>query len=179
VGRLDRSKGVTELLEAFDSVRAALPDAQLRLVGEGPEASRLEQRVGQLGARGSVELLGPVPHGEIPRLLAECSLMCLPSRGEPFGMAILEAMAAGRAVIAGDQGGPRHLVHPDGGIRVAPGDVPALAAALRALLGDRSRLEAMGAFNRERVEREFSWSVVIDALERVYADAAASARAQS
>jgi glycosyltransferase involved in cell wall biosynthesis len=179
VGRLDRSKGVCELLEAFASVQSAVPGARLRFVGDGPEAGWLERRVGQLEMRASVELLRPVPHREIPTLLSECSLMCLPSHGEPFGMAILEAMAAGRAVIAGDRGGPRHLVHGGGGVRVAPGDARGLAAALISLLGDRARLEAMGAFNRERVEREFSWTVVIDALERVYADAIASRRAQS
>jgi glycosyltransferase involved in cell wall biosynthesis len=179
VGRLDRSKGVHELLETFASVRSAVPGAHLRIVGEGPEASWLERRSAQLGVRASVELLGRVEHREIPALLAECSLLCLPSHGEPFGMAILEAMAAGRAVIAGDRGGPRHLVQNGGGVRVAPGDARGLAAALISLLGDRPLLEAMGAFNRERVEREFSWTVVIDALERVYAEAMASRRAQS
>lgn len=168
VGRLDRHKGVRELLHAFASVRNAVPDVRLRLAGEGGEAAWVQQRIGELGLEQAVELLGRVPHDEIDMLVADCSLLCLPSYGEPFGMAILEAMAAGRGVVAGDRGGPRHLVHDEGGVLVAPGDEGALADALVSLLEDPDRLRAMGAFNRRRVEREFAWTAVLDAIEHAY-----------
>jgi glycosyltransferase involved in cell wall biosynthesis len=168
VGRLHESKGVRELVDAFASVRTVVPGSRLRIAGEGPEAAWLERRAVELGIASSVEFLGRVPHREITSLVADCSLFCMPSHGEPFGMAILEAMAAGRAVVASDCGGPRHLVHPGGGMRVRPRDRHTLAQALITLLNDRARLEAMGAFNRERVEREFSWSVILDALEHAY-----------
>lgn len=168
VGRLVQSKGVRQLLHAFASIREAIPDAQLRFAGEGPEAAWLQRRIGELGLELDVELLGRVPHGEVKRLVAECSLLCLPSDGEPFGMAILEAMAAGRAVIAGDRGGPRHLVHEEGGALVEPRNERALAAALQSLIADPGRLRAMGAFNRRRVEREFALTAVVAAIERAH-----------
>lgn len=170
IGRLNVHKGVRELLHAFAAVRDAGVNARLRFAGEGSEANWLQRRADELGLEPSVELLGRVPHNEIKRLVADCSLLCLPSDGEPFGMAILEAMAAGRAVIAGDRGGPRHLVDAHGGILVAPGDDRSLAAALRSLLNDPDRLRTMGAFNRQRVEREFSLTAVLDAIEHVYLD---------
>jgi glycosyltransferase involved in cell wall biosynthesis len=168
VGRLDRHKGVRELLHAFATVYEADREIRLRIAGEGGERAWLERRVQQLGLGAVVELLGRVPHEEINRLVAECSLFCLPSDGEPFGMAILEAMAGGRAVVACDRAGPRHLVHREGGVLVEPGDERAMAAALRSLCADPERLREMGRFNRRRVEREFTRTTVLDLIESAY-----------
>jgi glycosyltransferase involved in cell wall biosynthesis len=175
VGRLDRQKGVRTLLHAFAAVHRAAPDVRLRFAGHGGEEAWIRRRIGELSLGASVEMLGRVPHGEIERLVTECSLLCLPSDGEPFGMAILEAMAAGRAIVATDRGGPRHLVQPEGGVLVAPRDEAALSAALQSVLDDPGRLRAMGAFNRIRVEREFSLTAVLDAIERAYSGAITSA----
>jgi glycosyltransferase involved in cell wall biosynthesis len=169
IGRLERRKGIYELFEAFEAVRREIPEACLRVVGAGEELDALRDRAAAIGR--SVEVLGAVPNTEVGDLLAEAWLLCLPSYGEPFGMTVLEAMASGRAVVATDRGGPRHLVDPRGGIRVPPADAPALAGALVEILSDRGRLEAMGRFNRDRVEREFDWSRVLAAVEAAYADA--------
>jgi glycosyltransferase involved in cell wall biosynthesis len=116
---------------------------------------------------GRVELRGPVRHAEVWPLLAESSLVCLPSHGEPYGMVIAEAMSAGRAVVAGEGPGPRLLVDPPVGGLIA--EKPAeIAAALITLLNDHERLTAAGAANRERVERELSLSRFLDTLEAAY-----------
>jgi L-malate glycosyltransferase len=176
IGRLDRHKGVRELLTAFSSVRDQIPDARLRFAGDGAQSAWLQRTITDHALGGAVELLGRVPHEEIGTLVGACSLLCLPSDGEPFGMAILEAMAGGRAVVASNRGGPRHLVDAHGGILVEPGNAPALAVALTRLLSDPERIGAMGISNRARVEREFSWSSVLDRVELAYADAIAGVR---
>src|SRR5204863_5878109 len=85
---------------------------------------------GQLEGRPNVHLLGRVPHGDVARLLAESHVLAQPSVLEPLGQALLEAMAAGRSVVATRIGGPPEFVPPDAGVRVDPLDVPALARAL-------------------------------------------------
>jgi glycosyltransferase involved in cell wall biosynthesis len=165
VGRLERRKGVRELVDAV----AQLPEARLVLAGEGPESAWIDGR--GLGDR--VELLGAVPAAQVPLLLRECALLCAPSHGEPYGMTVLEAMAAGRAVVATDAGGPRFLLGSDGGALVPVGDAAALARELASLLADPDRLVATGRRNRERAERELSLGRMLDRLEDVYLEAAA------
>lgn len=177
VGRLERLKGVRELVPAFARARAAVGDATLLLAGDGPDRPWIEAEARRLGLGRSLILLGPVGHEEVPRLLARASLVCVPSHGEPFGMAVLEAMAAGRAVVATDAGGPRYLVDSRGGRLVAPGDADALAGALADLLGDRAALAETGRANRARVERELSLDRMLDGLESLYADVAQAASA--
>src|SRR5207247_8953859 len=89
---------------------------------EGPLRSRLEGRPG-------VHLAGSVPHDEIPARIAQARVVCQPSLIEPFGQALLEAMACGRPVVATRIGGPPEFVPPEAGVRVDPLDVGALPAA--------------------------------------------------
>jgi glycosyltransferase involved in cell wall biosynthesis len=167
VGRLDRAKGIFELLASFRDVQAALPEARLVIAGDGPEALAVRKQAAEYG--GSVEVLGRVPNGSVPELLARSSLICVPAAGEPFGMALLEAMAAGRPVVAAESAGADALVQIGrGGDVVPPGDVGRLSRSLVGLLADRDLLERMGAFNRRLVEETFDWGVVVDRLEDVY-----------
>jgi glycosyltransferase involved in cell wall biosynthesis len=171
VGKLEQAKGVRDLVEAFPRVRASVPRAELVLAGEGPELSWIERRAKELGLNGSLQVLGPVPHGQVPELLDAASLLCLPSHGEPFGMAALEAMAAGRAVVGTNAGGLAVLVDPiRGGRLVRVGDTHALADALIELLTDRTKLAELGHWNREHVRRELSLERVLDGIEDVYSE---------
>lgn len=177
VGRLERPKGVRELIPAFARARATVGDATLLVAGEGPDRAWIEAEARRLGFGRSLVLLGPVAHADVPRLLTQSSLVCLPSHGEPYGMAVLEAMAAGRAVVATEAGGPRYLLDRRGGRLVPPGDADALARALTDLVGDREALAEMGRFNRARVERELSLDRMLDALESLYSDVTREATA--
>jgi glycosyltransferase involved in cell wall biosynthesis len=161
LGRLDPEKHVLALVHAFAKVRAALPDARLALAGDGPLREAVEGD--------GVRVLGNVPHRDVPALLAQCDLLCLPSVGEPYGMALLEAMAAGRAVVAGPGPGPSFLVDEDGGRIVEP---DALASTLIELLSDPALTARMGAHNRERVERELSLVRFVESVEAVYEEIA-------
>ena len=132
VGSLTERKNVLRLAEAFASLGGGGgpgdpgdPVGSLTFAGDGPLRAALEGRPG-------IRLLGRVAHDEIPGLLAGCDVLCQPSLEEPFGQATLEALAAGRPVVATRVGGPPEFVPPDAGILVDPTDTVALAAALRA-----------------------------------------------
>jgi glycosyltransferase involved in cell wall biosynthesis len=98
--------------------------SKLTFVGDGPLRSKLE-------GRPRIDLAGSVPHEEIPEHIAAAHVVCQPSLVEPFGQAILEAMACGRSVVATRVGGPPEIVPPAAGVLVDPTDGEELAGALR------------------------------------------------
>jgi glycosyltransferase involved in cell wall biosynthesis len=145
--RLNAQKGHGVLLEAI----AEVPDAHFLLAGDGPERGALEARAAELGVAERVHFLGR--REDVPQLLAACDVFALPSLYEGSSLAVLEAMAAGTTIVSSAIGGTEELIE-DGhsGLLVAPGDAPALAAALRRVLGDPELREGMAARARERVE---------------------------
>jgi glycosyltransferase involved in cell wall biosynthesis len=120
LGALTERKNVLRLADAFER----LGEGTLTFVGDGPLRPRLEGRRG-------IELVGSVGHDEVPARIAASHVVCQPSLIEPFGQAVLEAMACGRSVVATRIGGPPEFVPPEAGLLVDPLDVDALAAALR------------------------------------------------
>jgi len=121
VGSLTERKNPVRLADAF----ATLGRGSLTFVGDGPLRSQLE-------GRERVRIIGRVPHERVPSLLAAADVLCAPSLLEPFGQSILEAMAAGRTVVATRVGGPPEFVPPEAGILVDPLDLAAIAGALEA-----------------------------------------------
>jgi glycosyltransferase involved in cell wall biosynthesis len=120
VGSLIDRKNVVRLADAF----ATLDEGRLVFVGDGPLRSELE-------GRRNVEITGRVPHDEVPRYVAEATVLCQPSLIEPFGQALLEGMAAGKSVVATRVGGPPEFVPPEAGVLVDPLDTTALADGMR------------------------------------------------
>jgi len=120
VGGLTERKNVVRLARAFGSLDDG---STLTFVGDGPLRSQLEGRPG-------VHLAGFVPHNQIPERMAATHVVCQPSLVEPFGQAILEAMACGRSVVATRVGGPPEIVPPEAGVLVDPTDEEDLARAL-------------------------------------------------
>jgi glycosyltransferase involved in cell wall biosynthesis len=146
--RLDDQKGHDTLLEAV----AEVPEAMFVLAGEGPRRAELEARASQLGVGERVRFLGR--REDVPRLLAACDVFCLPSLYEGSSLAVLEAMAAGIPVVSSAIGGTEELIEDGaGGLLVPPGDAPALAAALRRVLGDADLRRELAAKARERVDQ--------------------------
>ncbi len=121
VGSLTERKNVVRLADAF----ARLGRGSLTFVGDGPLRARLE-------GRDRVRVVGRVPHADVPGWLAAADVVCGPALIEPFGQAILEAMACARSVVATRVGGPPEFVSEDAGVLVDPLDVDALARALAA-----------------------------------------------
>ena len=121
VGALHERKNVLRLARAFERHG----EGQLAFVGDGPLRPALEGRPG-------IHLAGRVPHEEVPAWMAAADVVCQPSVAEPFGLATLEGLAAGRAVVATSVGGPPEFVPTGAGVLVDPADDDALVAALGA-----------------------------------------------
>lgn len=170
---LEPWKGVETLLDAFELVAGDLGDRRLVIAGEGSLADLVRARVATSSVGDRVDVLGRVSREEVPRLLSRCSVYCLPSVREPFGISALEAMACGRPVIATAAGGLQHLVDDAGGQLFPPGDAPALAKLLRELLAAPDRRRAMGAHNARVVADRYSMPRVLERLEAVYQEAMA------
>lgn len=170
VGRLFRKKGVDVLLRAMPRVREAVPNAQLRVVGQGPERKRLEELVEQLHLKDAVTMHGFVSRNEIPTLLRDAWLQVVPSvYEEPFGVVTIEAMMRGTALIATNTGGPSEVVREgETGFLVPSGNAEALAGAIIRVLRDRVLAERLGANAYAIACREFTESSSIDRVLTLY-----------
>lgn len=168
VGSLSQKKGLDVLLRALPQVVREAPAVRLVLAGEGPEAERLRALAGELGLAGQVRFAGMVTGPAKADLFAAARIVVVPSRREPFSNALLEAMAAGRAVVATAVGGSQEVVE-DGrsGLLVPPEDADALAAALIGLLRAPERTAALAQAARRRAE-QFSWERMVDSYEALY-----------
>ena len=167
-GRLVREKGIDVLLRAFATLVGDVPAARLIIVGEGPERPELERLIGELGLDARVQLLGNVPHDQMNRVAAAW-VQVVPSRwDEPFGIVAAEAMMQGRAAIVTGTGGLAEIVADGDGGSTPPGDVPALAAALRRLLTDRELAERFGKAAGRRALAHFSEDRFVDQFIALY-----------
>jgi glycosyltransferase involved in cell wall biosynthesis len=153
VARLASGKGHADALHAFSRVARAVPSARLLVVGDGPLAGSLETLVRELSLEERVQLLGY--RRDVPALLAASDAFVHPSREEPFGLSILEAMAAGLPPIAYREAGPAEVIR-DGGLLVEPGDVTALADAMSLLGRDPELRRRMGSASLQDVKARFS-----------------------
>ncbi|MFJ1253083.1 glycosyltransferase family 4 protein [Cupriavidus sp. CuC1] len=169
VARLAAPKRADLLIRAF--ARAALPDCEMVLAGEGPQMAALQALADAL-APGHVQFAGPVT--DVPALLASAQAFALASDHEGFPLSVLEAMRAGLPVVASDLPGIREQL--DGGasgLLVAGDDEPAWAAALARLAGDPALRESLGRNARTRWAREFGLAPMAEATWTVYQQALA------
>ena len=158
VGRLSPEKGIPGLLEAWASLPESVRgEAELRLVGDGPE----RERVAGLVARGSgadrVHLLGALPEESALREIAGAQILVLPSLMEGLPVVLMEAMALGVPVVAPHLAGIPELVTPgEHGFLFAPGDWKGLASCLEKLMTDPRARREMGAAAEMRVREDFA-----------------------
>jgi len=166
-------KGVAEFVTAAERLRAEGVQARFVLLGDTDPDNRAAVPRARLEAwdrAGAVEWWGYHAGSEMPALLAQSALICLPSYREGVPKALIEAAAAGRAIITTDTPGCRELVpRGENGLLVPVRDADALTGALRALLNDPARRRAMGTQGRVLAEAEFSLHQVIDETLAVYA----------
>jgi glycosyltransferase involved in cell wall biosynthesis len=169
VARFAPGRGHELLLAGFRLAVAKVPDARLLLVGKGERRQHLEALVAELGLGDRVVFTG-YRDRDLPAVLAAADGFALMAAGSDDSCrAALEAMAAGRPVVARRVGAlPETVVHGETGLLVDD-DPDGVAAALAAVLGDRARAAAMGAAGRRRAADVFGLDRALDTLERVYA----------
>lgn len=169
IGRHVAQKGFDVLLRAVAKLEGMyLPKFDLILAGDGPEHAALRALAVGLGIEHRVQFPGRVEHGEALNLFGRCLFFVLPSRHEAFGLVNLEAMLAGKAVIASRAGGvPEILQDKQSGLLVPPGDAGALADAIARLLTNISLRRELGAAGRERA-KDFTWTRAVDRYFSIY-----------
>jgi glycogen(starch) synthase len=169
-GRLVHDKGFDLAIRAFVSIRQVAPDARLVIVGDGPARPELERLARGLGLGDSVRFDGAVAPEQIPARLDDASLVLVPSRwSEPFGLVALEAALMARPVVAARVGGlPEAVGGRDTGVLVEPGDVDALADAVRSLLLDPETADRIGERARKRALLRFGWQRCVEEYEQLY-----------
>lgn len=181
VGRVVAEKGAFDLLEAVDRLRADLPDVRAVVLGEGQDRAAAEARSVELGLTGHVRFVGWVDPARVPSWLAAADVVVAPSRTAPDGwkeaqgLSIVEAMAAGRPVVATDTGGIGDAItHEVTGLLVGEGRAGELAAAIRRLHADPGLADRLGTAARERAVERFSAEASADAFAALFADVTAS-----
>jgi len=169
VGRLRWEKGQALLFDAFSIVLEQFPDAQLLIVGDGPDRLSLEQRAKSLGIVNSIFWLGQKSPEEVYRLFSIMDIVAVPSVFEGFGLVAAEAMAAGLPVVASNVGGLTEVIE-DGitGVLVPPGDCGAMATAITALLDSHGKADQMGKKGLQRVRAHFSVAKFSQAILSAY-----------
>ena len=168
VGRLEKRKGLRYLLEAYGKLRWDIPNIRLIVVGPGNPDKESYRIISSQNLR-DVEFVGRVSYEDLPRYYASADIFCSPATGaESFGIVLLEAMAAGKPVVASDIEGFRGIVT-DGeqGLLVPKKDSGALADALGRLARDPELRRKLGG-QGNRTAEDFRWEVVAGKVEDYY-----------
>jgi len=167
-GRIEREKGVFDLLQAAAIVSRAIPDLELVVAGTG-RIEEVRTKAAELGIAGQVKLTGWLSAPDLACLYKSASVFCLPSYCETLPMVLLEAMAHGLAVVATPVGAVPELIEPQHtGCLVVAGQIPELAQALEKILTDPDFACRLGENAQRRVAQDFSPQVITQYLARLY-----------
>jgi glycosyltransferase involved in cell wall biosynthesis len=175
--RLDPQKDQLTLIEAFDRIAPAF--LQLHLVLAGPVtvqswANRIDTRIAQSPNRARIRRLGALPFSgnALADAYHACDIFVLPSRHEPFGIVVLEAWSAGKAVAVSRVGGLQHLVSDEtDGLFFNPGDAEGCAGQLQRLVADPAMRTALGEAGSRKARETYSWARISEATGRIYGEA--------
>lgn len=155
-------------LRAFALVCRARPGARLVVCGTGPESDRLHQLAGQLGIAGAVEFIGRVERQDMPALYRRCDVVLNSSLADNMPNSLLEALACRVPVVSTDVGGiPFLLKDRENALLVPPGDAPAMARALLAILEDPDRARQLADAGAALV-RQYGWDHIAPRLAEQY-----------
>jgi glycosyltransferase involved in cell wall biosynthesis len=167
IGRMTGVKRTEDVLRAFRRLRDRGVDACLCMIGDGPDRPAVERRAHELGVMRDTLFLGY--QEEVAPFYAAFDAMILPSINEGTPVSAIEALAAGRPVVATRVGGVPDVVREgEDGFLVDPGDVDALAERLAQLAADRELRERLGAAGRARVIPRYSVERLVDDVDRLY-----------
>lgn len=169
IGRLITRKGYSYLIEAVAQLKDQFPLIKLILVGEGPEESRLKTLADELCISETVLFLGT--RQDIPQILSAFDVFVLPSLSEALPIALLEAAAMGKPLVASNVAGIGEIIHNGkNGFSVPPRDVKALVQAMAAIIEDSDSSEKMGMKGRIIVQQNFSVDRMVRDYIKLYND---------
>lgn len=169
VGRLEYEKGVHDAIAALPRIRRTHPGTTLTIAGDGTQQDWLVEQARKHKVLKATRFAGHLHHDELLAALHRADAAVLPSHYEPFGLAALEAAAAGIPLVTSNTGGLGEAVI-DGvtGMSFAPRDVAGLAAAVCAVLGDPAGAQRRARAARERLTSDFDWQTVAHETAQVY-----------
>jgi len=168
-GSLYPLKGVHDLIRAIANVRKHGLKANLTIVGEGQQKEALIALTRALGVEEHVKFEGFVPYSNMPSYYKRSDVFCFPTLGEPFGKAVIEAMACGKPVIATNAGGPAEIIQDEvDGILVPPSNPEAIALQITRLIEDKNERRRLGERARETAVNRFSWSTIAEKYHQLY-----------
>jgi len=174
VGRLVERKGIKYLIKAFAEVRNEIPH-KLVIIGDGPERLELEKLVDLLDLRSRVCFTGWISTNEKQQYYEKCSFFVLPAvydkHGdiEGLGVVMIEAMSCGKPIIASNAGGITDVIDDNKtGILAPPGDIRALAEAIKKLANNLQLRKKMGEQARKAIDERFNWDKITEKLISLY-----------
>ena len=179
VARLTLRKGQDKVIRAMPWILREVPEARFLVVGDGPDRERLENLAYRKKVADRVVFAGEVPFDVLPQYFRAGDVFAMPCRTrklglevEAFGLALIEASAVGRPVVAGDSGGaPEAVLHGETGLVVDGSEVDEVAEAILELLGDPDKAAKLGARGADRVHRDFTWEALSSRLRGLLVDA--------
>ncbi|MFH1398405.1 MAG: glycosyltransferase family 4 protein [Candidatus Omnitrophota bacterium] len=167
VARLSDVKGHIYLIQAMKEILVGFPDAQLLIVGEGKMKDDLLKLSRELNLNKSVYFLPSII--DIREVLSAMDVFVLPSLKEGLGLGLMEAMAAGLAVVGTDVGGIKSLIqNGENGILVKPADKSGIAKAISELFSDPGKRNSLGVKAREFIKNKFSLEKMVIQTQEVY-----------
>lgn len=169
VGRLEYEKGVHDAIAALPRIRRAHPGTTLTIAGDGTQQDWLVEQARKHKVRKATRFVGHLHHDELLAALHRADAAVLPSHYEPFGLAALEAAAAGIPLVTSNTGGlGEAVINGVTGMSFAPRDVAGLAAAANAALADPAAAQRRARAARERLTSDFDWQTVAHETAQVY-----------
>ncbi len=169
IGRLHYDKGYDILIRAFSEIASRWPQLDLVIAGDGQEKESLETLVKELNLTERVMLVGVVLGEDKSRLFHNSEFFVLPSRIEPFGITVTEAMANSKAIVASRVGGvPEFIIDGENGYLVPSENSEALAGAIERILLNQDKRKNMEKINRKLVEKRFTWTIIARQYEDIF-----------
>jgi len=169
VGRLEYEKGVHDLIAALPKIRRTHPGTTLTIAGEGTQQDWLVEQARKYKVLKAIRFIGHLHHDELLAALHRADAAVLPSHYEPFGLAALEAAAAGTPLVTSNSGGlGEAVINGHTGLSCPPRDIAGIATAVRTVLDDPDAAQRRARAARERLTSDFDWQTVADETAQVY-----------
>ena len=169
VGRLVEEKGYIYLIDAAIMLIKFYPDLLFLFIGDGPLLSELNYKVERHQLGNKIKFLGV--RNNIPQLLSAIDIFVLPSLSEGMPMALLEAMAAGKAVVATNVGDiPKIIIHKKNGLLVSPANTSELVSSISLLLKNKTLAQEIGKSAKEHIRKNYSATIMAQKYYDVYMD---------